>query len=147
MSDRVIAAELLALVALVNAPGGNKPSVEITVDEIKHFVEGRTGVGSITFEIDEDHCAVVVAIEETNVDYASARTASQSAKNSVVTEVQASAVVTGSDLFYVFAPGTVKLNLAATPQGGKIYFARAVGYRLPKAALKRLRSVGTQLPS
>ena len=137
MSDRIVAFEIERLAKLA----------QVETEDIQHFVAGRTGVGNIEFTVPGDHCAVVVAIEDFNVDDALTRTSFMKQSGAVVTEVQAASWTLGGDLFYVFPPGPHAIGLAATPQGGKVYFARAVGYTLPFSAYARLSRMGTRILS
>jgi len=137
MSDRIVAQELRELAALA----------QVDVDDIQHFVAGISGAGDIEFDVPADHCAVVVVIEDFNADDALPSTTSKSQGGEVVTEVQTSNWTIGADLFYVFPPGQAKITLTATPQGGKTYFARAVGYILPQSAFARLSRMGTKILS
>ena len=137
MSTRSVPQEIRELAALAG----------VTPDDVYHFVSGISGPGSIEFTVPGDHCAVVVAIEDFNADDAMARTASHSQGGATVTEVQAAEWTTGADLFYVFPAGKVSINLSAEPQGGKTYFARAVGYVLPHSAYSKLSRMGTKILS
>jgi hypothetical protein len=137
MSTRVVAQEILALSALA----------KVGVEEIQHFIAGISGIGAISFDVAGDHCAVVVAIEQFNVDDALTRTASQSQGGALITQVQTSTWSTGSDVLYLFPPGKATITLAATPQGGKTYSARAIGYLLPFSAYPRLSRMATRILS
>lgn len=137
MSTRIVAQEIRELATLAR----------VDVEEVQHFIAGISGAGSINFTVPGDHCAVVVAIEDFNADEALAKTTSQSQGGKVVTQVQTANWTMGADLFYIFPPGKASITLAATPQGGKTYFARAVGYTLPQRALGRLSRMGTRILS
>jgi len=136
-----IAEEMLALAALAR----------IDVEEVQHFIVGLSGspsvVGSINFTVPGDHCAVVVMIEEFNADDALTRTATRSEAGAVITEVEASDWSIGADVFLLFPPGRHSINLAATPVGGKRYFARVSGYFLPQGVFKNLSRMGTKILS
>ena len=134
-----VAQEMLALAALA----------KVDVEEVQHFIVGLSGspsvVGSIDFTVPGDHCAVVVKIEEFNADDALTRTVTRSEAGAVITEVEAADWTIGADVFLWFPPGSHSINLAATPVGGKSYFARLTGYLLPQAVFKNLSRMGTKI--
>jgi hypothetical protein len=143
MSVRIIADEILKLHALLNADR-DAAWEPIIVDEIQHFITGRTNTGAINFKVPEDYCAVIVAIEQVNVDDTAAQTYTQTERGAVATKALVSQIGLGSDLFYVFGTGAAAITLTATAAAGKTYFARAIGYFLPSRALARLTHIGTK---
>jgi hypothetical protein len=137
MSTRIVAQEIRELAELAG----------VAVADVQHFVAGISGVGSITFDVPQDHCAVVVSIEDFNVDEALTRTTTRGTAGVITTEVQPADWTIGADLFYVFPAGPVSIALAATPEAGKTYFSRAVGYFLPNSAYAMLSRMGTKILS
>jgi hypothetical protein len=141
MTTRNIPHELLCLATLAG----------VGLSEIQHFIAGAgvltDGAALIEFDVPRSHCAVVVAVEQFNSDDSMPNTTAQTQGGAAISEVQTATWTTGNDLFLVRPSGRASIALAATPQAGKTYAARAVGYLLPARAYDRLSSMSTKILS
>ena len=154
MSTRNVANEVLSLLALVNADLPTGSPQRITIDEMRHFIagcQGNVGEGSnvLEFEVSASNCAVVVEIEQFNVDDTDPMrpqriTIGSEGIGATRAEVPTQWAI-GADLFYVFGPGKATLTISASPEPASVYFARAVGYFLPVRMLTRLSRIGTRV--
>ncbi len=147
MSTRNVPDEILKLVELVNAdlPADVAP---ITVTEVQQFISGSKAPGgtSVSFTVPEGQCAVVVLIEQFNVDTTAAQStkAGNQASGEGTTVSLSGQLAYGADVFYVFGRGAATFTFTATPSGGS-YFARVLGYFVPERALVKLSRMATRI--
>jgi hypothetical protein len=140
---RIASFEISELVKLVNA-GLPARAAPIRASDVRQFIVGITDPGEIVIPISDQECAVIVAIEQFNVDSTAAQTTKlQLGAETTMTKEVPSQWATGDDLFYVFPSGTGKIILTATAVG--TYYARALGYYLPQRAYAALSRMGTKV--
>jgi hypothetical protein len=136
MNNRNIFEEILSLAKLAG----------VDAAEIEHIIVALAA-GDTHFGVPDGRCAVIVAVEQFNVDESLPNTMTRGAAGETITVSSNATAVAGQDVLYVYGPGRATISLTATAAGGFTYSGRAVGYLLPQSAYARLSGMSTKILS